>query len=399
MFFLLRVQDIIPVNSVILEQNDKENHMKPLVFSVSSVEQIEDHIQSVRQDGLTPTLAIVFSSVVHNLTEVGAAFAKFSIEVFGASASGEITNDEVREESIAVMLLDISRDAYRVNVFDGEGKTSYQVGQNVAEWAKIIYDNPALMVMSAGLHADGEQLVKGIIDAIERQIPLFGGFAAFDPAMMPGIADTFVFNSSQVSPNGVVALIFDLNLIEVEGLAASGWKGIGTPKTITKAAGNIVYSIDDEPALDVYNKYLNIGDDPTLATEYPLLWIREDGSSVMRAAMWINDDKSIVYGGTVPEGAKVRFGMSPGVEIIEHAIEQMSKFRQQVPRGDAIVLFSCRARHLALGPMVEDEISAIRKLWDVPLVGFFTFGEIGPGTEGRCDFHNHTLVPVLIHER
>jgi hypothetical protein len=49
--------------------------MKPLVFCVSSVDKIEGHIQSVRQDGLTPTLAIVFSSVVHNLTEVGAAFA------------------------------------------------------------------------------------------------------------------------------------------------------------------------------------------------------------------------------------------------------------------------------------------------------------------------------------
>ena len=94
--------------------------MKPLVFSVSSAEQIEGHIQSLRQGGLTPTLAIVFSSVAHNLTEVGAAFVKFNIEVFGASTSGEIINDEVYEGSIVVMLLDISRDAYRLNVFDGK---------------------------------------------------------------------------------------------------------------------------------------------------------------------------------------------------------------------------------------------------------------------------------------
>jgi hypothetical protein len=73
--------------------------MKPLVFSVSSAEQIEGHIQSLRQDGLTPTLAIVFSSIAHNLTEVGAAFAKFNIEVFGASTSGEIIKDEVYEGS------------------------------------------------------------------------------------------------------------------------------------------------------------------------------------------------------------------------------------------------------------------------------------------------------------
>jgi hypothetical protein len=373
--------------------------MKATVFSAASVDQINAEIQSVRRNGLAPTLAIVFSSVAHDLAELSAMFGKFDIEVFGASASGEITNDEIHDESIAVMLLDISRDAYQLSVFEGEGKTSYQVGQKVAEWARTVYDNPAFMVMSAGLHADGEQIVKGIIYTMEREVPLFGGFAGFDPTLIPEIPETFVFNSSQVVSNGVVALVFDRNVIDLEGIAASGWKEIGTPKTITKATGNIVYTIDDEPAQDVYNKYLNIGDDPSLATEYPLVWIREDGSSVMRAAMQINEDKSIVYGGTVPEGAKVRFGMSPGVEIIGCAIEQMSNFRQQVPRGDAIVLFSCRARHNALGPMVEDEISAIRKLWDVALVGFFTFGEIGPGAQGRCDFHNHTLVPVLIREK
>jgi hypothetical protein len=115
--------------------------------------------------------------------------------------------------------------------------------------------------------------------------------------------------------------------------------------------------------------------------------------------MKINDDKSIVYAGSIPECAKVRFGMAPGMEVIDRAIEQISEFKRQAPRSDAMVLFSCAARHLAFGPMVEDEISAVRKLWGVPLVGLFTSGEIGPVLHGGCDFHNHTLVPVLIYEK
>ncbi len=373
--------------------------MNPTVFSVTSIEQIEPQLQDALKEKITPTLAIVFSSVVYDLEKLKAVFAKYEIDVFGATTGGEITNDEVHEESIVVMLLDIKGDAYQLKLFDGEGKTSYQVGQDVARWANTVYDDPALMIMSAGIHADGDQIVNGISYTMEGQIPLFGCFAAFNPEIMPEIIETFVFSSSQISSNGVIALIFDQNVIEIGGIAVSGWKAIGTSKTITKAVGNIVYKIDDEPALDVINKYLNIGDDVTMTNEYPLVWIRDDGSSVMRAAMWINEDKSVVYGGTVPEGAKVRFGMSPGFEIIEYAVEQMSKFREEVQKGDAIILFSCRARHLALGPMVEDEVSAIRNLWDVPLVGFFTFGEIGPGEQGRCDFHNYTLVPVLIHEK
>jgi hypothetical protein len=375
--------------------SSKEDFMKSRVFSVNSVEQIEPRLHDIRQEGLAPTLAIVFSSVVHNLKELSTVFGKFDIEVFGASSSGEITNDEIHEESIAVMLLEINREAYQLKVFDGKGKTSYQVGQSVAEWAKTIYGNPALMVMSAGIRADGQQIVNGIIYTMERHVPLFGALAGDDLRR----EKTFVFSASQLITNGVLALIFDRNAIELQGVAASGWKGIGTPKTITKAEGNIVYRIDDEPALDMYNKYLNIGDDPNLAAEYPLLLIRDDGSFVLRAVMLVNEDKSIVYAGTVPEGAKVRFSMPPGYEIIDHAIEQMSEFNQQISRSDAMVLFSCKGRHLALGPMVEDEISAVHKLWNVPLVGFFSYGEIGPVPQGQCDFHNHTLVPVLIKEK
>ena len=369
--------------------------MNAEVFSVDSIEQIEGNIQSVLRKGLVPTLAIVFSSVTHNLEQLGSIFAKHNIEVFGASTSGEITNDEVHEESIAVMLLEIRRDAYRLNVFDGKGKTSNQVGQNVAEWVQTVYDDSACMVISAGLHADGEQIVKGIIYKMERHVPLFGALAGDDLRR----EETFVFSASQVIANGVLALIFDRNAVELQGIAISGWKGVGTPKTITKAEGNIVYRIDDEPVLDVYNKYLNLGDDYSLAAEYPIRLIRDDGSSVMRAVSQVNEDKSIVFAGTVPEGAKVRFSVAPGFEIIEHTLEHLSEFSKQNPRSDAIVLFSCKGRHLALGPMVEDEISGIRKLWKVPLVGFFTYGEFGPGLQGRCDFHNHTLVPVLINEK
>ena len=40
--------------------------MKAEVFSVASIEKIETELQSVLQKVLEPTLAIVFSSIVHN---------------------------------------------------------------------------------------------------------------------------------------------------------------------------------------------------------------------------------------------------------------------------------------------------------------------------------------------
>ena len=90
--------------------------MKTKVFFVNSVEQIEPHLQSVQQDGLSPNLAIVLSFVVHYFEKLMAIFSKNNIYVFCSSSCGEIINDEVHEESIVVMLFEISREAYRVNI-------------------------------------------------------------------------------------------------------------------------------------------------------------------------------------------------------------------------------------------------------------------------------------------
>jgi hypothetical protein len=88
------------------------------------VKEMELRLENALKEGPKPTLAIVFGSVAHDLKRVGATFAKQDIHVFGASTAGEILNDEIHEESIVAMLLDVSREAYKVRVFYGQEKTS-----------------------------------------------------------------------------------------------------------------------------------------------------------------------------------------------------------------------------------------------------------------------------------
>ena len=188
--------------------------MKPTAFSATSVEQMQSRLGDALKEGLKPTLAIVFSSVAHDLDAVSAAFARHDIDVFGASTNGEICNDEIHDESIVAMLLGVSRNAYQLRVFDAQEKTSGQVGQNIGEWAKTAYDNPAVIVMSGGLLAKDDHIVNGIISAMGRRVPLFGGLAGDDLKMQK----TFVFNTSQVTSNGVMALVFDGNVIDIQEL-------------------------------------------------------------------------------------------------------------------------------------------------------------------------------------
>jgi hypothetical protein len=46
--------------------------------------------------------------------------------------------------------------------------------------------------------------------------------------------------------------------------------------------------------------------------------------------------------------------------------------------------------------MIAEEISAASDLWNAPLIGFFSYGEIGHNLAGTCDFYNETLSLVSI---
>jgi hypothetical protein len=208
-----------------------------------------------------------------------------------------------------------------------------------------------------------------------------------------------VFTGRRVSSEGVVALAFDGDRVALDGVASSGWVGVGAEKTVTSAEGNVVHTIDGAPALDVYKDYLGLSSDTDLViAEYPLQ-LQRDGYTVLRAALTAAPgSRSLVYGGTVPEGAKVRFSCSPGVAITEHALSEIRDLQQRAPAADALLLFSCKARHMALGPLAEDEVEPIQRLWDAPMVGFFTYGEFGRSAHGATDFHNETCVLVALRE-
>lgn len=364
------------------------------IITGTSMDEVDRELHSVHGEDWAPTLALVFCGVPHDPAALIDRFARQGIEVFGACTDGEFTHQEVGEGTIVAMLMDFRREAFRIKLFDGGEEEAAAMGRSVADWAGEEFESPACMVLTAGLQSRGERFVHAFINRSSHGIPLFGGIAGNEK----GGGSSVVFNNARIAEEGAVALALDSRRVALHGVAASGWKGVGTPKTITRAKGNVVYTIDGAPALDMYNRYLNIGDDPSLAYEYPLLLMREDGSYILRGSINVNADNSITYGGPIPEGIQVRFSMAPGLEIIDHAVAKVSEMRATAPDADAVVLFSCQGRKFTLGPSVADEIEAIHGLWNAPLIGFFTNGEIGPTPGGRCELHNHTLVPVVIRQ-
>lgn len=377
--------------------------MRTITFSGDSFESISKQFDQISSSGFQASLVILFSSVSQEFNKIAQLFTDQGIQVFGASSAGEIQEDQALEFSVAGMLFEIDPSYFDIYKAKRGNKTTWQISAEAANHACNKFENPSFIVLSGGLTTDGEEIINGIKEVAGSDVSLYGALAADDFLM----ESSWVFSNDWQSDDGILVLIFNQEKVIIEGLAVHGWQSVGVAKTITHSEGNVVYTIDDVPALDVFIKYFGLPDTidakkqaaSMLGAQYPLQILKEDDSTVMRAPMsGNNEDGSLIFAGGVPQGSKVKFSIPPGFDIIEKVIEEVQELKEEVPQADALIMFSCKARHLALGPMVEEEIAGIRKKWQVPMVGFFAYGEIGKPQNSTCDFHNESCSLVVIRE-
>ena len=379
--------------------------MKAKSIKGKSITEIESALHNALATGFKPTLAMVFLSVSQDRKTLSELLDKNGIATFGCTTNGEFIDEETDSKSIAILLMDISPAYFEIYFEEYPDKNYREVSKRLAKKANSRFKNPAFLIGTSGATTDGEELLRGLEDVNGSDINAFGGAAGDDYAF----SDTFVFTNTIESNNGMVCLVLDEDKIEVNGIATCGWKAVGTEKTVTKSEGNHVYTIENEPALDITVKYgglenISPGNKDVLmelATNFALQLQREKGDPVMRPALVVDwNDHSYYTSGTVPQGSKIRFSIPPDWDVMEKVVKDVQELKDtKMPEADALVVFSCAGRILALGPMMTEEIGGIKNVWDVPMAGMFSNAELGRATGGNLEMHNLTTCCVALKEK
>jgi len=371
--------------------------LRSFAFPSYSAEEIGEKIKNITE--FCPTLGIIFSSPALDIPACVEAISSVQFPIFGCSTGGEILavagEPPVLEGSAVCLFMNIDPGLFSVSLFSRNNESQKDFGKRIGEWGMSISKSPAFIITISGLKNNGEAIIRGIESACPPGTPIFGGIAGDDG----NFKETYVFSQSGYSTDGAVVIVWDSEKVDVNGIATSGWVGIGTDMVITSSEGNIVRTINDRPALQIFREYLNIRDEviQRVGVTFPLLLKRPDGSEVHRTFLSVDfDTGSLTFAGDVPQGSRVRFSSSFGYEIIEKSVEQLQEFHSLHPEADLVLIFSCTARHQVAGPMVNDEIAAAMELWNAPFIGLFTYGEIGHNQYGSCDFYNETMSLVTI---
>ena len=385
--------------------------MKTKSIKGATVTEIQSALAESMKDNFKPTLAIVLISIKQDRDAVIDILQDKGIDVIGATSSGEFIDGHQSEGEIAVLLLDINRDHYSILFEDIGDRSLEKVTASLVDNACQKFKDPAFILITTLIRSDGKLLDgEGMVKFIEKlagpDITMFGGMAGDDLSF----AGTWIFTNEKTTDYGIAALVLNEAKIELHGLAFSGWKPMGVSRIVTKSEGNLIYTIDNHPALEMYLHYLghevSSKDDQIdffdqVGVHYPFQIERENREPKMCNPIGYDREKqALICESDVVQGSRLRFSTPPDFDIIETVISKADELKKdQQAEADALLIFSCAGRLSALGPMAQEENEGLHKVWNAPMVGFYTYGEYGKGLNGKHEFHSTTCSWVAIKEK
>ncbi len=380
-------------------------------ISGASVSAIQAALQQSMTDGFRPAIAIVFISVSQDRKAVCEILDKEGIDILGATSSGEFINGHQSEGEIAIMLLDLKKDEYSILYEDIGERSLEDAATTLAKNVVQEFDSPALILCSTLLTAEGkllegETLIRTIEKVVGPQVSMYGGMAGDDISF----TGTYVFTNKKATDYGMVALVLDEDKVELHGMAISGWKPMGVSRKITKSEDNLIYTIDDRPALEMYLRFLGMdissADDQVIffdsvGVHYPFQVERENREPMMCNPIGYDKEKrALICEANVLQGSTFRFSTPPDFDIIETVLGKAMDLKNETnAEAEALLIFSCAGRLKALGPMAEEENEGLYNVWKAPMAGFYTYGEFGKAINGKHEFHSTTCCWVVLKEK
>lgn len=367
---------------------------------------LEELLEQCREslDDRVPRAGILFCTIdlEHDELVQGIDDAWPGIALIGCTTDGEFSSRlGYRDDSTVLMLF--GSDSIEMTAGLGRDVSeniAAACAQAVAMASASITKSPSLCItLPESLTTSAQQIVESLRQNLGAEVPVLGATAG-DAFKLTG---TRQFCGREVCSDSVPILLLSGPLVYSVAIA-SGWKPMGEPGLVTRSDVTLVHEIDGCPAIEFYRQRLGAQSVP--GPENPLAILDETGAvACLRATAepHVRESGAINYLGDVREGAMVQITVADRNAILEGARESISKAFVDYPHGKtpaAALIFSCAARKLLLGTHTGEEIDIVQSVIgsQVPVCGFYGYGEIGPldTKDPESKFHNETFVSLIL---
>jgi len=360
--------------------------MKHIVFNYQDKLKISEALKEYRSASYKSCLLQIFSSQTDKkkLKKIVKKLSKHFSDaiIIGSTTAGEILDAKMYDNSTVVSLSLFKSTSLKAKYIK---KIDEKSGIKLS--SKICFKHTkAAIILSQGLDGkDYDGFIKGFKEK-NSNIIVAGGLAGDNFKLK----QTYVFLGKKVYDKGSVAVSFTSKKLYADNRYNLNWTPIGKEFTITKAKGNIVYTIDNKSSVEIFKKYL--GEQifkQNALPDFQLLY-KEGLTTVARTPMYLDGD-SLVFAAPIKEGQKVQFGFSNASSVISG-----SRFIKNIINKkpvDAVYIFSCIARKMLLGHNLEEEFKNFQSI--APSAGFFTYGEYYSTSANNALLNCTTTILIL----
>lgn len=331
--------------------------------------------------------------------EVPESFDEFlralSVPVFGGIFPALIADGEYLEHGNIVLGLKSELNAYLL-------PTLSDTALNYDEWLKntippeTMLDAQTMFVFVDGFAPRVGELMESLFNTFGLQGNFIGGGAG---------SLTTPNSRCLITPQGVLrdAAILVLPKLHSQVSVAHGWLPISRPLEVTSSEGNVILTLDWEPALDVYLHIVesqagsNI-DFAAVAPVYPLGVARLNMEYVVRDLVEARQDGGLVCIVNVPTGSLVQVmnGNEDSLLAAASAVRAMADTHANPISSPSVdIVIDCISRSLYLGEKIHLELNTLHNNAR-PSIGAFTLGEIANSGQDCLEFHNKTVAVATL---
>jgi diguanylate cyclase (GGDEF)-like protein len=350
--------------------------MRQLVSAFSSIEQLAAFFSADETrhaiDNARSVLAQVFiarhdpqfmSQLLGELTKLPEKVLVVGATTFGQICEGKATSGS---NSVCLGCFDTAS-LVQFHLESGHGQEVSTATALADALATLSEPLKGLLLVTNPVSFNCDTLLAALYQAAPG-IALFGGGAGnFD------FAHTIAFSRQGYSETAVIAVALCGGTLEIMRRAYLGWVPVGKRMRVTRTNGFYVETIDDQPAFEVYQRYLGINSTERFwfhAMEFPML-VSRFGQTMASVPTDVGDNKTILMSLKLEEGEQIQFGYADLPTVAEHVKNTEAAFREFGP--EAISIFSCMIRYFVLQKEVGSELTPFQQI--ASTAGFFTLGE------------------------
>lgn len=327
--------------------------------------------------------------------------------IITATTAGEILGSEVTDDTVVLSAILFEKTKLEFHQTDlAEGDQGYEAGKLLG--TQLTAEGLVhVMVFSDGHKVNGTSLVRGLTESLPHTISVTGGLVGDGTAFKKTLAGL----DAAPTEGKIIVVGFYGEGLKIGYGSLGGWDSFGPERLITKAKDNVLYEIDNRPALELYKEYLGerAKDLPSSGLLFPMsLRLKTPSGTddeVVRTVLDVDEAAhSLIFAGDMPEGVYAKLMKANFERLIDGAAgaASMSTESLRTLKPDFAILISCIGRKLVLKERVEEEIEAVRTTIgeQAAVIGFYSYGEICPtaATEKQCQLHNQTMTITVFKE-